>query len=699
MSSFFKRSLLPLAVLACAPAVLPSIPFAHADEGMWTMDHLPADLMKQRYGFTPTAAWTERVTKASARLALGCSASFVSADGLVMTNHHCANECLQQLSGKGKNYFQDGYSAKSPADEQRCPAMELNQLDSITDVTDRMQTALRGKDGAAYTTARQAEESAIEKECAKDDPKKWRCDVISLYHGGRTALYRYRRYQDVRMVMAPDQNAAFFGGDPDNFNFPRYDLDMAFMRVYENGKPAKVDAFLPFDAAGPKEGELVFTSGNPGSTEREVPLADLEFSRNVTVPFIVDNYSALDGALWQYSRESTAHHQEAQERVFGIENSLKVYRGRVDVLSDPKLLDAKAKSEASLRDWINADPKRKEAYGDPWAKNAQALDVKKRIFKPYVMLEGAFGIQGELFQYAKLLVRAANERQKPDAERLTAYHDARLPALEAELGSTAPVYPDLEKTELAFSLTKLRQVLGADDEMVKLVLGKAAPDDLAETLVKGTKLADPKVRLALWKGGPDAIAASKDPMIVLARSIEPQTRALRKQMDDEVAAPSRQASEAMAKARFERDGVSSYPDATFTQRLSFGQVKGWDENGKAVPAFTYFSGLYDRATGSDPFKLTKPWLDAKAHVNMKTPYDFVSTNDIIGGNSGSPVIDSQGHAVGLIFDGNIHSLGGDFYYDETTNRAVAVDTAAIMEALKVVYKNQALANELSQGHL
>ncbi|GFE92180.1 S46 family peptidase [Acetobacter persici] len=699
MSSFFKRSLLPLAVLACAPAVLPAIPFAHADEGMWTMDHLPVELMKQRYGFTPTPAWTERVTKASARLALGCSASFVSADGLVMTNHHCANECLQQLSGKGKNYFQDGYSAKSPADEQRCPAMELNQLDSITDVTERMQTALRGKDGAAYTTARQAEESAIEKDCAKDDPTKWRCDVISLYHGGRTALYRYRRYQDVRMVMAPDQNAAFFGGDPDNFNFPRYDLDMAFLRVYENGKPAKVDAFLPFDAAGPKEGELVFTSGNPGSTEREVPLADLEFSRNVTVPFIVDNYSALDGALWQYSRESAAHHQEAQERIFGIENSLKVYRGRVDVLADPKLLDAKAKSEASLRDWINADPKRKEAYGDPWAKNAEALAVKKRIFKPYVMLEGSFGIQGELFQYAKLLVRAANERQKPDAERLTAYHDARLPALEAELGSTAPVYPDLEKTELAFSLSKLRQVLGADDDMVKLVLGKASPDDLAETLVKGTKLADPKVRLALWKGGADAVAASKDPMIVLARSLEPHTRALRKQMDDDVAAPSRQATEAMAKARFERDGVSSYPDATFTQRLSFGQVKGWDENGKAVPAFTYFSGLYDRATGSDPFKLTKPWLDAKAHVNMKTPYDFVSTNDIIGGNSGSPVINSEGHAVGLIFDGNIHSLGGDFYYDESTNRAVAVDTAAIMEALKVVYKNQALAKELSQGHL
>ncbi|MCG0994046.1 S46 family peptidase [Acetobacter indonesiensis] len=696
MAKILGRALVPLAILACAPAIAP---YAHADEGMWTMDNLPVKQMQERYQFTPSKEWIERVTKASARLALGCSASFVSADGLVMTNHHCANECLQQLSGKGHNYFQDGYSVKNQTEEQRCPAMELNQLDSITDVTDRMQAALKGKEGEAYTKARQAEESAIEKECAGTDAKTWRCDVISLYHGGRTALYRYRRYQDVRMVMAPDQNAAFFGGDPDNFNFPRYDLDMAFLRVYEDGKPAKVSAYLPFDAEGPKAGELVFTSGNPGSTEREVPLADLEFSRNMTVPFVIDLYSALDGALWQYSRESVAHHQEAQERIFGIENSLKVYRGRVPVLADPKLLDAKAKSEASLRDWINADDSRKKTYGDPWAKNAKALAVKQQIFKPYAMLEGSMGLQGELFSYAKLLVRAANERQKPDAERLTAYHDARLPALEAELGSTAPVYPDLEKTELAFSLTKLRQVLGADDEIVKMVLGKAAPDDLAVSLVTGSKLADPKVRLALWKGGAKAIEASQDPMIVLARKVEPLARALRKRMDDEVAAPSRQATEAMAKARFARDGVSSYPDATFTQRLSFGQVKGWDENGKQIEPFTYFSGLYDRATGSDPFKLTKPWLDAKAHLNMKTPFDFASTNDIIGGNSGSPVIDAKGHAVGLIFDGNIHSLGGDFYYDESTNRAVAVDSAAILESLKSVYKNQALADELVKGHL
>lgn len=696
MAKRTTRPLVAVAVLACASVMGGS---AHADEGMWTMDALPLKQMAERYHFTPDKAWVERVTKASARLALGCSASFVSADGLVMTNHHCANECLQQLSDKEHNYFQDGYAAKAVAEEQRCPAMELNQLDTITDVTERVQNALKGKQGEAYTKARQAIESSIEKEFAGADAKTWRCDIISLYHGGRVALYKYRRYQDVRLVMAPDQSAAFFGGDPDNFNFPRYDLDMAFLRVYENGKPAKVSAYLPFDGAGPKAGQLVFTSGNPGSTEREVPLAELEFSRNVTVPFVIDMYSALDGVLWQYSRESAAHHQEAQELVFGIENSLKVYRGRVPVLADTKLLAAKAKSEAELRAWINAEEERKKTYGDPWAKNAQALAVKQRIFKPYVMLEAGMGVRGELFGYAKVLVRAASEQQKPDAERLSAFHDARLPALEAELGSTAPIYPELETTQLAFSLTQLRQILGTDDAAVKLVLGKAAPDEVAEQLVKGTKLADPKVRLALFKGGAQAIAASQDPMIVLARKLEPQARALRKQMDDQVAAPTRQATEAMAKARFARNGMASYPDATFTQRLSFGQVKGWNENGTEVPPFTNFAGLYERATGSDPFKLSQPWLAAKPRLNLKTPFDFVSTNDIIGGNSGSPVIDAQGHVVGLIFDGNIHSLGGDFYYDESTNRAVAVDSAAILEALKVVYKNQSLADELLKGHL
>ncbi|GBQ29224.1 peptidase S46 [Gluconacetobacter sacchari DSM 12717] len=691
--------------LATAALVLSSAVWGlpvRADEGMWTMDHLPLTALKDKYGFTPSAEWIARVTQASARLALGCSASFVSADGLVMTNHHCANECLQQLSDKNHDYFSNGYSAPhGQPSEPKCPAMELDGLNRITDVTEAMDKALAGRQGAEYTKARQAEESALEKDCVGGDPKQWRCDVVTLYHGGRTALYRYRRYQDVRLVMAPDQNAAFFGGDPDNFNFPRYDLDMAFLRVYENGKPAHTQYF-PFDPAGPRDGQLVFTSGNPGSTSREETVAELAFERDVTVPLLIGYYSTLDGALWQYGRQGLAQRQEAQEELFGVENSLKVFTGWVETLADPTMLARKQAFEKGLRDWIAADAARKADYGDPWRKIDAALATERNIFIPYVMLEGArspMGFQGDLFHYAKLLVRGTAEREKPDAKRLTGWHDANLPAIEAMLGSPAPVHPGLDDMMLALSLTRLRQVLGADNETVHLVLGHDNPEILAARLVHGTKLADPKVRLALWKGGAEAIRASTDPMIVLARTIEPTARALRDRMDDEVHAPMRQASEAIAKARFARDGANTYPDATFTQRISYGVVKGWDEHGKPVPAFTDFAGLYARATGSDPFKLTPAWLAARGKLNLGTHFDFVTTNDIIGGNSGSPVIDARGHAVGLIFDGNIHSIGGDFYYDESTNRAVAVDTAAIIEALKVVYKNQALATELTEGHL
>ena len=666
------------------------------------MDNLPTKQMQSRYGFTPSAEWIKQVTQSSARLALGCSASFVSGDGLVMTNHHCANECLSQLSTPGHNYMQGGYSAASPGKEPRCPAMELDGLDSIADVSSRMSKALSGKQGGDYMKAQQAAESGIEKECVGGDATTWRCDVVTLYHGGRTALYRYRRYQDVRLVFAPDQNAAFFGGDPDNFNFPRYDLDVTFLRAYDHGKPVHTQ-FFPFDPTGPKEGQLVFTSGNPGSTSREAPVAQLQVLRDLELPATFGYLSTLDGILWQYGRMGTSQAQDAQDPLFGTENSLKVYTGWLKALADPAMIAAKQQQEDALRNWINADPKRRSQFGDPWATLKPTLEAERRLYTPYIMIEGGRrsprGIQGDLYSYAKLLVRGAAERAKPDAQRLGEYHDSRLPAIEAQLRASAPVHPQLEQTMLAFSLGKLRQALGVDDASVKTILGKQSPEEIATHLVGFTHLGDPKVRLALWQGGQDAIDKSSDPMIILARTVEPIGRHLRDTWDSEVTAPQRQASEALAKARFARDGTGVYPDATFTQRLSYGVVKGWNEAGKPIPAFTHFAGLYERATGSDPFKLSKPWLDARSHLDLDTPFDFVSTNDIIGGNSGSPVIDARGHAVGLIFDGNIHSLGGNFGFDETVNRAVAVDSAALLAALKTVYHNQALANELLQGHV
>ncbi|NPD68789.1 S46 family peptidase [Lichenicola cladoniae] len=676
---------------------------ARADEGMWTMDNLPTRQLKQRYGFTPSAEWISRVTQASARLTLGCSASFVSADGLVMTNHHCANECLAELSPKGENWFQNGFSSKGQASEPQCPAMELDRLDRITDVTATMGKALAGQQGAAYSQAQKAAEAGIQKDCVAGDPTHWRCDVVTLYHGGRTALYRYKRYQDVRLVFAPDQNAAFFGGDPDNFNFPRYDLDLTFLRAYENGHPAKV-TYFPFDAEGPKDGQLVFTSGNPGSTSREEPVAQLQLTRDLELPSTYGYLSTLDGVLWQYGRQGAQQTQDAQDMLFGVENSLKVYAGWLQTLADPAMMATKQKYETGLRAWIDADPARKATYGDPWTKLGSALDKERALNVRYTMIEGGprgnpRGFQSDLFHYAKILVRGAAERAKPDAQRLSAFHDANLPAVEDALKSPAPVHADLDRTLLAFSLTRLRQALGADDATVHQVLGQDSPDIRANTLVDGSKLADPAVRMALWTGGQAAIDASTDPMIVLVRTIEPTARALRDQWDNDIVSVQRQTSETISKARFARDGAGSYPDATFTQRLSFGVVKGWNENGKQVPAFTTFAGLYDRATGSDPFRLTQPWIDAKPHLDMKTKFDFASTNDIIGGNSGSPVIDARGHAVGLIFDGNIHSLGGDFVYDGSQNRAVAVDTSAILAALRTVYKNQAVADELVKGHL
>lgn len=674
---------------------------AMADEGMWTLDHLPVKQLQQRYAFTPSPQWISLIQHATVRLAEGCSGSFVSADGLVMTNHHCANGCLSQLSKGGHNYMADGYVAAKPEDEPKCPDVELNQLESITDVTAQVNAATNGKSGAGRIKAERAVNSKIEEQCVAGDPKTWRCDVITLYHGGRYALYKYRRYQDVRLVFAPEQSIAFFGGDPDNFNFPRYDLDVTFFRAYVDGKPAKTTQFLKFAPQGPKAGELTFVVGNPGSTERRTPWLQLANMRdNVLIPFY-GYLSDLRGVLWQYSRAGAQQAKEAQDMLFGIDNTLKVFKGRLQTLTDETFIQAKQKEDAALRDWIAADPARRAKYGAPWADLAKAQQRGEELQDRYTMIAGGrgFGVGTRLFADAMTLVRGAAQRAKPDAERLPMFRNANLPAVEQSLEADVPVYPEYEKTMMAWSMEKMRQILGADDAFVHQTLGKRSPDELARQLVDGTRLADPKVRKQLWDGGEKAIAASTDPMIAFVRGIEPTATKLRKQYEDEVQAPTTRADEAIAQARFARDGASTYPDATFTLRLSYGKVVGWKEGDHQVPPFTDFAGAYARATGADPFKLPDSWIRAKGSLDLSTPFDFVTDNDIIGGNSGSPVIDRDGRAVGLIFDGNIHSIGGDYTYDGSNNRAVAVDTAALLEAVRKVYRLPRLADELVQGHL
>ncbi len=680
-------------------AVLSAASAAHADEGMWTLDNLPISRLKTQYGFTPTQAWIDQVMHASARLALGCSASFVSPDGLVMTNHHCANGCLADLSVGRKDYMQDGFKAADRSAEPRCPGMELNQLQAISDVTRQVNDATSGKSGSDYIKAQHAAESAIEKSCAGTDAKTTRCDVVTLYHGGRYALYRYKRFDDVRLTFAPDQQIAFFGGDPDNFNYPRYDLDVTFLRAYENGHPAHT-AYFPFDPNGPKTGEMVITSGNPGNTQRDTTAAELTTLHDVELPLTFGYLQNVDGVLWQYGRQGAAQTKEAADQVFGVENSLKVYTGWLEEFGKPALMAGKRQQQKALLDWIDADPARKQAYGDPFAAIEATIPAETALYARHVFLDGprsSLAFRSKEFQYARILVRAAAERQKPDADRLPAYRDANLPALAEALFSSAPTYPRLEETTLAFSLTKMRQVLGADDELVHLALGRASPDEVAARLVGGTRLADPRLRHALWDGGEKAIAASDDPMIRFALLVDPASRAARKAWEDQVEAPQRKSSELIAKARFACDGSSIYPDATFTERLSFGTVQGWNENGHAVAPFTTLAGMYNHATGSAPFALPRIWLRAKPKLDLDTPLDYVTTNDIIGGNSGSPLIDRDAHVVGLAFDGNIHSIAGNFVYDPSDNRTVAVDTAALLVALRDVYDDQWLARELASG--
>jgi len=669
---------------------------AHAGEGMWTPDNLPSAQIRADYGFDATPQWSTHVRKAALRLAGGCSGSFVSPGGLVLTNHHCINSCVQQLSSAERDYIKNGFLARERKDELKCPEIELNRLDEISDVTPRVQQATQGRSGAEYAKAEKAVKAAIEQECVGKQGATLRCDVVSLYHGGIYRLYRYHRFQDVRLVFAPELEAAFFGGDPDNFNFPRYDLDMGLLRAYENGKPVKPADYFPFSRNGAEAGEMTVIVGNPGGTDRQLTVAQLAQERDTGLVDSLLQLAERRGLLTQFRSEGAEHWRIAQSDLFGIENSYKVLRGRLAALQDPTVFELKRAQERELREFVAADPARQAKYGAAWDRIAQAVALENDLVDRLRYAEYAGGFWSRYFTYAQMLVRGAAERGKPDAERLREYTDAKLPALTQRLFSTAPVYSDYEKVKLGWSLGKLREILGTGDPFVRKVLGSDSPEALAARLVDGSKLGDVAVRKALWEGGAAALAASDDPFIVLARRIDEDARAIRTRYENEVESVIDQNSELIAAARFEKYGTSVYPDATFTQRFSFGKVEGWVEKGEPVPPFTTIGGAFEHATGSYPFALPPSWLAAKAggRLNLAQRYNFVSTNDIIGGNSGSPVINGKAEIVGLVFDGNIHSLGGDYWYDGRLNRAVSVHSGAMLEALRHIYDAQVLVDEL-----
>ncbi|WP_397403233.1 S46 family peptidase [Phenylobacterium sp.] len=684
-----KSIAIPLACLGLV-AAKPAL----ADEGMWTFDNFPLAKVNAAYGLGLDTAWLNRLQTASVRLTTGCSASLVSGDGLALTNHHCVVECAQDLSSPAQDYVKSGFLTASRAEERACPGLQAEILTTTSDVTAKIRDATRSMSGDAFTRARDAAIATQEElGCSKDE--MLRCEVVSLYRGGQYKLYKYRRYSDVRLVFAPELASAFFGGDPDNFNFPRFSLDASFLRLYEGGKPVATPQHLIWAPRAPLAGEATFVSGNPGGTDRTLTVGQLETQRDLTLPIAQLQRSELRGRLIRFSEEGPEARRIATDPLFGIENAFKVAFGRQFALNDRAFLDTKRRAEAELKARVAAAPTLVAEIGDPWSEIDAAQTAYAENYLRYRQIEQAAGSLSNLFDYARTLVRAAQEIQKPSPDRLPEFGEARLKLVEKQLLAPKPVDAPLEQLYLAFWLSKTREYLTADEPAVRLLLGKESPEALAARLVRDSQLSDPAVRKALWTGGVAAIQASKDPLIQLALRLDPDARAARAAWETKVSGPIDRAAERIARARFAVYGDEIYPDATFTLRLSYGQVAGWTYRGQTIAPSTTFAGLYDRATGSEPFQLPARWTAAKGKVDPSTVFNFVTTNDIIGGNSGSPVVNAAGEVLGAVFDGNIHSLGGNYGYDGAINRTVAVSTAAVTEALTKVYGQTGLVRELT----
>ena len=687
------RHLVPF--LAVTALALPAT--ARADEGMWTFDAFPTARMQADYGWAPDQAWLDRVQAAAVRLTGGCSASFVSPTGLILTNHHCVVGCLQNLSTGQSDLVANGINTATAGEERECPGQQAEVVTAITDVTGTVNGAIGQATGEALVKARDAAVARLESDgdCANTDTI--RCQVVTLFGGGQYKLYKYRKYSDVRVVWAPEFQAAFFGGDPDNFNFPRYAMDAAFLRAYEDGRPVATPAHLTWNPRAPEVGETTFVVGNPGRTQRLFTQAQVAFARDQSLPLGLLLASEYRGRLIQAMKDDPVRTREGADELFGVENSYKATYGQRGALVEAGFARTLADNERTLRAAVAASPQA-GAIGDPWAQVAGGIDAYRQFFLPYTFLEARAGYGSTLYGYAEALVRAAVEREKPNGERLGGFTDAALPLLGKRLTDPVPVYPWLEELSLDFWLSKTREYLGTDDPAVKALLGKESPEAKARRLVAGSTLADPAVRRALFDGGLAAVRASKDPMIQFALANEALSRPLIDRYKAQVDAPITAAQTKLAQARLAgADAASLYPDATFTLRISYGKVAGWTERGTEVPYQTKMAGVFDRATGQQPFVLAKAFEAKRGRIDRQTTYDFTTTNDIIGGNSGSPVIARDGSVIGAAFDGNIHSLGGNFGYDGTLNRTVVVSSAAVQEGLETIYPAPRLVAELKGG--
>src|SRR5882762_1654268 len=669
---------------------------ALADEGMWLYNQPPKDKIKANYSFELTQSWLDHLRLSSVRFNNGGSGSFVSADGLPFTNHHVGAACVQQLSTAGHDYIKTGFYAKTRAEEAKCPNLELNQLVGIEDVTDKVNAGVKPRMSAADAgQAQRAAMSQVEKDCSTSTGL--RCDVVVLYSGQVYSLYKYKKYTDVRLVFAPEFDIAFFGGDPDNFTYPRYDLDITFFRVYENDKPAHLDNYLRWSSSGIKDGELIFVSGHPGNTGRLLTMANLGFLRSVQYPANLQLYKRRIALLQDFSRQSEENARIAKEMIFGLRNSQKAITGYQSGLLDRSIMDSKAADEAKLRAAFGADPKN-AGSPNPWEEIAQAMKLQRDIYPQLAYLERMRGFAGHLPQIARALVRVTVEKTKPNQDRLREYRGSALPSFEQQLFSTEPIYKNLDQVLLADSLAEMQDALGKNHPDVQNVLNGKTAEDAAKDLIANTKLDDVAFRKQLYEGGVTAVEASTDPLMIVMRAIDPDARAVRTQYDDKIDSVVRRDGTLIAQARFAQSGFTQPPDATFTLRLSYGAVKGYEENGKAVPYQTNIGGAYLHTAehnSQPPYSLPESWLNAKPRLDLKTPLNFVSTADIIGGNSGSPTVNQKGEVVGIIFDGNIQSLPWNFGYRDLQGRAVSVDSRGIQEALRKIYGATALADELT----
>jgi hypothetical protein len=669
--------------------------FVVADEGMWTFDNPPLKQWKERYNFEPTKEWLNNVRLASPKLP-GGSGVFVSPNGLIATNHHIASSAITKLSTKERDLMKTGFYAKTQADELKAPDSEVAVLLSYEDVTSRVNGAAKtGTDDADKAAKRKAEISAIEKACAPNASLK--CEVVSLYSGGEYWLYRSKLYTDVRLVMAPEEQAAFFGGDYDNFTFPRFDLDFAFLRVYENGQPAKTPNYLRWSEVGARDDEFVVVSGYPGATARLLTVAQLKYQRDIGNPLQEKVWRTLRASLENYSKLGEEQFRQASPGMRSYANSLKRLGGQQEGLLNPRQFAKKETEEKDIRTKLAAKPQLEKQYAPAWTSIANAYDAMPSMAKRISFSTLAVGRLGTI---ASQIVTSQIERTKPNEKRYPEYSDSRFEALKRSILSPAPIYRDMEEALLVAWFEEARNTLGNSDPFIKAAFGDADVREVVGRAVRETKLNDAEVRKALLEGPADAIATSTDPMIMLARRIEPVVRELRDWNEKNIRNVEATNGTKIAEARFAIYGKTIPPDANSQLRLSYGVVRGYDEDTTLVPYRTTFFGLYDRAFGfgeKSPFELAPTLKQRKDKVDLSTPLNFVYTADTIGGNSGSPVINRNGELVGLNFDSNLQKLSNRYWYvdDAEGSRAVGVHTAGILEVLRKVYDAPELAAELT----